>query len=411
MKKALPDIYLFNPTCEYAVANSHTSWQPNLLLQKMEEDLSTLPLFFSRPTDVVLVKKLPPESYIEQLKLIGIEAPRFFRRKDITTDRKFLKAPKSRLLPWGWSPAAHQLLKPLKPSCSPEFKSSPVAEWKPEYREMYSKKFALGILKRVLQLLPEEKILPPDLIPEICTTHNELEELLSRWGKLMVKAPWSSSGRGLQRITKTPVAPKVWEKLLGIINEQDYAIVEPYLDKVLDRSIQFSLSNGKVHYKGISRFFTDEKGQYQGNFLNGWPDTIEPQAAEFAETFTGILVPALAELIENSLLAKYYEGNFGTDTLIFNDGQGRLRINPCLEINMRQSMGLLSLQLEKLLVPGVKGVFKIWFQKGKSFLSFQNEMHEKFPVQFKNKRIESGFYPLTHADESTFFGAYILAGV
>jgi hypothetical protein len=45
MSDKLPDIYLFNPTCEMAVANSHTSWQPNLLLQKMEEDLVHCPSF------------------------------------------------------------------------------------------------------------------------------------------------------------------------------------------------------------------------------------------------------------------------------------------------------------------------------------------------------------------------------
>lgn len=411
MKETLPDIYLFNPTCEYAVANSRTSWQPNLLLQKMEEDLGALPLFFSRPHDVVLVKKLPPEKYIEQLENIGIKAPRFFRTKDITTDKSFLNAPKGRLLPWGWSPAAHQLLKPLKLSCSMEFNSSPVAEWKPEYREIYSKKFALGVLKQVLQMLPQEKVLPPQLIPEICTTQNEMKEMIDRWDRLMVKAPWSSSGRGLQRITKTPVAPKVWEKLLGIVNEQGYAIVEPYLDKVLDMAFQFSLLNGKIQYKGISRFFTDEKGQYQGNHLNGWPVSVDPLTVAFAESMTDLLVPALVEKVENSLLAKYYEGNFGTDTLIFRNAQGRLRINPCLEINVRQNMGLLSLELEKLLVPGVKGVFKIFYEKGKSFISFQKEMQQKYPVQIKNKRIESGFYPLTPADEITLFGAYILAGV
>ncbi len=411
MSATLPDIYLFNPTCEYAVANGHASWQPNLLLQKMEEDLATLPLFFARPNDVVLVKKLPPDEYLAWLKQLGIDAPRFFRIKDIPTDKTFLNTKKNRLLPWGWSPAAHRLLDPLKASCSPQFKSSPVSEWKPEYREFYSKKFAIGILKSVINQLPQEKVIPSLLMTEICTTKEELEELIMRWGKLMVKAPWSSSGRGLQPITKTPVVPKVWEKLLGIINEQGYAIAEPYLDKVLDMALQFSLSGGNVQYEGISRFLTDSKGQYMGNFLNGWPGNVEPRAAEFAETISGILVPALNDAFEKSILPECYEGNFGTDTLIFRNGQGNLRINPCLEINVRQNMGLLSLHLEKLLIPGVKGIFKIFFQKGKSFLSFHNEMTAKYPPQFRGNSIESGFFPLTPVDGNTFFGAYILAGV
>ncbi len=411
MKETLPDIYLFNPTCEYAVANGRASWQPNQLLQKMEEDLSTLPLFFARPHDVVLVKNLPPEEYVEGLKQLGITAPRFFRIKDIATDDSFLNAPKNRLLPWGWSPAAHHLLEPLKPSCSSAFKASPVSLWKTEYREIYSKKFAISILKTVLKLLPEEKVLPPRLMTEVCTTKNELERLINRWGKLMVKAPWSSSGRGLQPITKTPVVPKVWEKLMGIVNDQGYAIAEPYLDKVLDMALQFRLSDGKIKFRGISRFLTDHKGQYQGNYLGGWPDAVEPRASGFAESFSDILPPALIHSVEKSILPSCYEGSFGVDTLIFNSEDNLLRINPCLEINVRQNMGLLSLNIEKLLVPGVKGMFKLFFQKEKSFHSFQKEMTTKYPPQFRGNRLESGFLPLTPAHENTFFGAYIFAGI
>ena len=411
MNETLPDIYHFNPTCEYAVANSRPSWQPNLLLQKMEEDLELLPLFLCRPNDVVLVKNLPPAGYHELLEQTGIHTPRFRRVTEIISDKSFLHSPKNRLLPWGWSPAAHRLLDPLKPSCSPEFRASPVAKWQPEYREIYSKKFALGILTSILKAMPQKIMLSPQFIPEICTTQKELEELLARWGKLMVKAPWSSSGRGLQRITKTPVVPKVWEKLNGIMRDQGYAIVEPYLDKVLDMALQFRITRGKIEYVGMSRFFTDEKGQYQGNYLNGWPGSVEPRAAGFAENVARILVPAFVDVLQKSLLAVYYEGNFGTDTLIFSDEKGDLRMNPCLEINVRQNMGQLSLHLEKLLTPGAKAVFKIFYEKGKTFGAFQKTMQAKYPLQIKDKRIDSGFFPLTPANESTLFGAYILAGV
>ena len=226
MKENFPDIYLFNPTCEYAVANSHPTWQPNFLLQKMEEDLGTLPLFYANQNDVLLMNNPPTEEYIIHLKKAGITAPIFFRLKDLPKDKAFLMAPKNKLLPWGWSPAAHRLLIPLKQSCSGEFKSSPVADWRPEYREIYSKRFAADILKKLLPLIPGDMALPPQLMPEICKSRDEIEILINRWGKLMVKAPWSSSGRGLQKITKFPVAPKVLEKLLGIINDQGYAVIE-----------------------------------------------------------------------------------------------------------------------------------------------------------------------------------------
>ncbi len=409
MPENLPDIYLFNPTCEYAVANGHASWQPNRLLQKMEEDLGTLPLFLARPHDVVLVKNLPPASFITRLKQVGISAPHFVPFKKISTGNEFTGKPKDRLLPWGWSPAAHRLLEPLKPSCSAAFKDSPVAKWQPGYREIYSKKFGLQILKSILPHLPPEKVLPNHLLPEVCTTKAQIETLLRRWGKLMVKAPWSSSGRGLQPITKTPVVPKVWEKLMGIINEQGYAMAEPLLDKVLDLALQFELKKGKATYLGLSRFLTDAKGQYQGNFLNSWPEDISPGAKAFAQSLPQLLVKPLTNAIEASELAQNYEGFFGVDTLLFQDTEGVLRVHPCLEINVRQNMGLLSLYLEKLLVPGGKGIFKTFYQPGKSFQEFQKEMETLHPVRLKSNQIESGFFPLTPAGENTLFGAYILA--
>jgi hypothetical protein len=408
MEKKRPDIYLFNPTCEYAVANGYASWQPNRLLQKMEEDLGTIPLFLTRPTDVVLVKKVPPPEFLTALEKIGITPPRFIPADEIAGNRQFIAEPKQRLLPWGWSPAVHRLLTPLKNSCAEDFKKSPVFKWKPKYREIYSKKFALGILKVLLPELPAEKVLPPHLTPKVCLTKAELKASLLRWGKIMVKSPWSSSGRGLQQVTKTPVVEKVWEKLLGIINEQGYAIAEPLLDKVLDVAFQFELKQGKVSYLGISRFVTDSKGQYQGNFLNGWPAGLDATVLHFAESLPELVVEPLIKTIENSLLAKYYEGNFGVDTLIFRDETGNLRVNPCLEINVRQNMGLLSLQLEKLFFPKMKGVFKTFYRQGESFGQFTRQMEINHQLQLQDGRIRSGFYALTPAFMDSKFGAYLL---
>jgi hypothetical protein len=408
MTEKLPNVYLFNPTCEYAVANGQSSWQPNRLLQKMEEDLGALPLFFARPNDVVLVKKVPPPEFLETLQKINITPPRFLQLKEITKNPDFTSQPKNRLLPWGWSPAAHRLLEPLKPSCSEEFQASPVANWKPKYREIYSKKFALELLKKLLPELPPGKVLPPQLISEVCYTKPEIEKCIKRWGKIMVKAPWSSSGRGLQKVTKTPVAEKVWEKLLGIINDQGYAIVEPLLEKVLDLAFEFELKNGKVTCLEISNFLTDEKGQYQGNSLNGWPLKINPEITAFAETLPDMIIQALVKLMESSLLAKYYEGKFGVDTLIFRDEKNDLRVNPCLEINVRQNMGLLSLYLEKLILPEKTGVFKTFFKPGKSFFEFKKEMENSNPLKLKNSKIKSGFFPVTPGFKDSLFGAYML---
>ncbi len=401
-------IFLFNPTCEYAVANGSTSWQPRRVLQEMESDLSTLPMFFALPDDLILVDRLPSDGFMKHFEKIGVSVPQFVLKNKILNPGNHIKQTFDNLLPWGWSPAAHKLLSPLKPYCSEGFKNSPVASWKPGHSELYSKRFALKILKGLLSSVQAEIFISEDLMPEICTTREQIEKLVSRWGKLMVKAPWSSSGRGLQPVTKTPVHPKVWEKLLGIVNDQGFAMVEPFLDKVADLAFQFEVKNGGISFLGISNFWADKKGQYHGNFLNGLPCGYPEEVKSFLGNVPRVIMDPLIKVLEKSELAKFYEGNFGVDTLIFRDKRNQLKINPCLEINVRQNMGLLSLQLEKLLHPGAKGMFKIFYKPGGSFCTFKGEMEKKHPLKITSQKIESGFFPLTDATGHPQFGGYIL---
>ena len=135
----------------------------------------------------------------------------------------------------------------------------------------------------------------------------------------MVKAPWSSSGRGLQPVTKLPVHPKVWEKIMGIVKEQGYAIAEPFLNKQFDLSFQFEIVEGKVHFLGFSHFQTDKKGRYLGSFLNGIPNGTSQELALFVQQSSDFLVKPLAKIIEQSELPKNYEGHFGVDTLIYRN--------------------------------------------------------------------------------------------
>ena len=313
------------------------------------------------------------------------------------------------LKPWGWSPATHKLLAHLKTKCSEAFQKSPVFNWSEEIRDLYSKKFALSILQQIILEFPNTIFIPKEITGQVCYGQQQIESLLSSWGRLMIKAPWSSSGRGLQPITKTPVHPKVWEKILGIIKDQGYVIVEPLLDKQLDIAFQFELRNRKVSFLGISNFMTDSKGQYTGNRLNGLPDDMNPELKLFAEHLPDRIISPLIRILENSELALAYEGNFGVDALIFKTANNQLAVNPCLEINLRQNMGLLSLHLEKFLFPGQKALYQTWYGGGKSFLEFQSEMERKHPLVLKNNKIASGFLALTDAGNDSKFGAYIIA--
>lgn len=106
-----PDIFLFNPTCDFAIANKTASWKPNLLLQTMERDLTNLPQFLCQQNDIVLVHEIPSEQLLKNLHLAGFTIPRFKTITESLSDQIFISEPISHLRPWGWSPAAHNLLK------------------------------------------------------------------------------------------------------------------------------------------------------------------------------------------------------------------------------------------------------------------------------------------------------------
>ena len=94
--------------------------------------------------------------------------------------------------------------------------------------------------------------------------------------------------------------------------------------------------------------------------------------------------------------------------MIIRKENGNLQVTPCLEINVRQNMGLLSLHFEKVVTPGKTAVFKTFYQPGKSFSEFIKEMKSQFPLRIKDFSIDSGFFPLTPVRKDSQFGAYIL---
>jgi len=404
----LPNIYLFNPTSDFAIANGDKNWQPNKTLQKMEADLATLPMFFATNHDIVLVDEMPDVGFIKSMNELCFKIPDFVLKKELNNSKSVLYTSKNRLIPWGWSPAAHQLFAPLKNSCAVGFRNSPVFNWSEKHREISSRKFALDILFEIAESLKKNWIIGPDQVVN-CNSPADIEIAVTKWEKIILKAPWSSSGRGLQPITKTPIHPKVWEKINAVIREQGYIMAERLQKKVHDMAFIFEMKEKRARFLGVSHFFTNNKGQYAGNWLNGLPNNMSPEIADFIRDCINELVSPMTHIIEKSILAELHEGIFGIDMLIFKDNLNRLRINPCLEINVRHTMGAISLQLENKLITGNKVLFNTYYQSGQAFMTFKTTMEQKHPLKVRDGKYESGFVALTPCNPKTEFGAYLLS--
>ena len=224
----------------------------------------------------------------------------------------------------------------------------------------------------------------------------------------MLKAPWSSSGRGLQKITKAPVHEAVWQRVNSIIKDQGFVMAEPYFRGQMDFAFEFSALKGEICYLGTSIFRTDSKGQYQGNFLNGPGNQLPEKVYAFFRKHSENLIDWLKIHLEISGLTKFYEGMLGIDGLVYMDSENQLRINPVLEINLRYTMGIVALNLEKYVGAESHGLFNLYYQPGKGFSVFAAEMTMVHPLVFRDNKIYSGFFPLTDFDEDSWFGAYLM---
>jgi hypothetical protein len=404
----IPDIYLFNPTCELAVANGSSYYMPPAQLRQFENELCTLPGILARPGDIVLVNQPISQKFIDQLECAGFDPPAFRMPDQVLSDPDFLTLEKGTLFPWGWSPAAHKLLNPIKQGCGAEFLNSPVANWHEIHRELYSRKSSHAILHRLVETKSNNNILSINDLPEICTNHDQIIKLQRKWGKVVVKAPLSSSGRGLQILRDNEYNQTNRQVISGYFKQQGYVITGPWHNKALDLSFQFfSYGNGMIEYKGLTTFTTDQAGRYTGNYIQELSADLGPELNRFLmENLLEVKKTLLQTLTASNYSTDYY-GWFGVDSLIFKAPDGEFIIQPCIEINCRFTMGAIALSLRNHLAEQSNGEFRIMHGKAGSFQNYCDEMSMKDPLIVKNGKIVGGFLALTPALQNCSFGAYI----
>lgn len=377
-------------------------------LRRFENELSTLPGILAGSEDIVLVNQIPPNQFTDRLGNAGFHLPTFRMPASSLTDPDFLSCEKGFLIPWGWSPAVHKLLAPLKSGCCPEFLNSSVADWREMHRELYSRKSSLEVLRSIVQNQNSENILSFNDLPEICTTHDQIVALQQKWEKVVVKASWSSSGRGLQILRQNEYNQTNRQVISGYLNQQGYVVAGPWHNKVLDFSLQFfSFGNGEIEFRGLTSFSTDLSGHYTGNYIQELPPNLAPELKEFLEqNLNDVKVSLMQSLLASNYSTDYY-GWLGVDALIFKSGDESYKIHPCLEINCRLTMSAIALNLRTRLAESSTGEFRIMNGKEGTFSKFCDEMTAKEPLIMENGKIVRGFLPITPALPTSLFGAWI----
>ncbi len=401
-----PDIYIFNPTSEMAVANGTVSWQPNRMLQKLETDLALLPAFFAEANDIVVIENKPSKEFFRLFDYLEKDFPTFCHYNDLLSLVNEGEVLPGSIKPWGWSQVIHYKYKSLVSFCSKEFKDSPISSWNNEMKKFISREFALEILNKLLTKYPAQKFLIKSELPKKCENILQIEKVHNENISSIVKLPWSSSGRGVQVINQASIHPSIKNRLQGAIKNQGFVMVEPLLDKKLDFALHYKVSANKTEYLGYSLFNTFEDGKYSGNFLKHYVPSEQTEYLNYLKSEVEELAGKIKQVLENSELKNFYEGYLGIDGLIFQR-QGELKIHPCIEINLRYNMGLLAFELEKMLAKNSYGVFHQFGGKKGEFARLMKVKQKKNPAEFSGRLLVQGTLPLTEPTEQAIFGAYL----
>jgi hypothetical protein len=148
-----------------------------------------------------------------------------------------------------------------------------------------------------------------------------------------------------------------------IVEAQGSMMVEPCYGKVRDLGMEFwSDGEGGVSYEGLSLFHT-ANGAYTGNVI---ADEAAKRQVVSRQLHLALLDWVQAQIVTlmGSRLKGRYRGPFGVDMMVVNnpatgshhlspspDSQARFTLHPCVEINLRRTMGHVALALNALMNP------------------------------------------------------------
>lgn len=338
-------IRIFNPEHDIALASNMERFTAPHAGRLLRSDLCYLPALWSNDGDVVIVDDIDfAESAYRKLKVDRKPAVEFCTMEQIA--HVLSSCPPSAIDPWGWDLAIRfQLLSAGVPE-----ELIPSKNAVQEIRRLSNRKCTTAILENVRKGL-ESKTCGKSLY---VTDYHSFLKYLQNEADIVVKAPWSSSGRGVRYFLDGEQAENALNWVNNVIRLQGGVMIEPLYNKVKDFGMEFCRdASGKVRYHGLSLFQT-QNGAYTGNLL-----ATEAVKRDMMSRYISLeLLDEVAARLERyigdmfSVLpveSAISDIRFGVDMMIVaKENADGFLLHPCVEINLRRTMGHVALSLSPL---------------------------------------------------------------
>ena len=398
-KAFLPDVYIFNASNDVALAVNSPSFTPPAILKKLEDDLAVIPMLFARAGDIVVVEQIPDDDYIAYVKDLGFNIPTFICKKDFFNNSYFNHNSFNTIKPWGWSLSIHRQFKDVKTRTTDSFKKSVNASYDPILRELSGRKTANNVLQGILAHEFPFCVGFTSLPVEVDDI-NDVDRLFAKWTRVVVKEPWSSSGRGVYILTGSSIDSYARKNIESAIKKQGYVMVEPWFNRIVDLSFLYSISPDGVNFLGESVFLTKNGGQYEGSYIHY--NKIDKDTSLFlSSVLSSDFINVLAEGLRSVGFSRYYEGWIGVDAMIVNSN-GLMLLHPCLEVNCRYTMGHVAYVLKCRVDPSVTVVLKVG-----SLDEYRLARAGKVCLKSFNGLINQGVGAITPVNDTTRFVCWV----
>ena len=175
------------------------------------------------------------------------------------------------------------------------------------------------------QLQHRTTLLPLQPHSRAVTDVAEVADMLSRHADIVLKAPWSGSGRGLRWVSgRLSDQDKSW--LAKVVREQRCAIAEPRWQVKYDYALEYQIHNDSLSFVGFS-LFESANGVYRCNRL------LTDEAISRLVGFTASHRAHLERWLLTNIVP-HYRGPLGVDCICDADG-----LHHISEINLRHTMG------------------------------------------------------------------------
>lgn len=368
-------LYIFNPEHDLSLAAGTSNYQAPESAMFLASDLALLPKWYAELGATV------------------------FDRSDImpVDPKQEFEA----VVPWGWDKSVKRLL--IVNGISE--KILPSDEKIDTIRQLSHRRTATRAMAHLRSKLGDKYQFP--LPAAELRSLEEVRSFAEAHDEIVVKAPWSSSGRGVYWTT-IGFTPSLAGWIKRTIEKQGSIMAEVAMERVMDFAMEFCIERGKAQFVGYSLFFTEGQGAYRGNRLMSNERIAEVVSEWVPEEELDEVERSLIEFMECNL-AEFYEGYVGVDMFVYK-AKGGFLLNPVVEINLRMTMGMVARVLyDKYVSPGSEGMFMVDHKTpGRLKVHHQwQEQNEKMVVDADGKFV-SGYMSLCPVSENSLYRASIV---